>query len=76
LKVILLLSFDAAPVSVAVEIPAEGVMVSRWALMAEFYIHPTYQEALENYFIKIPQEGKNQNLTDGVNGHRTSSRLS
>jgi hypothetical protein len=71
LKDILLFSYEAAPVSVGVEIPADGVIVNRWALMAEFYIQPTSREALGNYFIKIPQEGKNQISTDGMKGHRT-----
>lgn len=69
MKDILLFSYDAAPVSVAVEISAEGVTVNRWALMAEFYIHSTSREASGNYFTKIPQEGKNHILTDGMAEH-------
>jgi hypothetical protein len=44
--------------------------VNRWALMAEFYIHPVSREGLESYSNKIPQEGKNQLLTDGMKQHR------
>ena len=48
----------------------EGVMVNRWALMSEFYVHPLSREALEGYCSKIPSDGKNHLLTDGMKAHR------
>ena len=72
LKNCLLISYDASPISAAVDVPSEGVMVNRWALLSEFYIHPISREALENYFTKIPQQGKNLLLTDGMKGYRLS----
>lgn len=50
----------------------EGVVVNRWALMAEFLVHPSALDALEAYHKKIPQEGKNLLLTDGMKAHRRS----
>ena len=40
--------------------------------MAEFMIHPSALDALENYHRKIPQDGKNLLLTDGMKAHRRS----
>ena len=72
LKNSILISYDATPIPGVVDVPSEGVMVSRWALSSEFYIHPVSREALENYCTKIPQQGKNLLLTDGMKGYRLS----
>ena len=72
LKDSILFSYDVFPTAVHVSEPTEGVMVNRWALMAEFMIHPSALDALENYHRKIPQDGKNLLLTDGMKAHRRS----
>ena len=72
LKDTILFSYDVFPTAVHVSEPTEGVMVNRWALMAEFMIHPSALDALENYHRKIPQDGKNLLLTDGMKAHRRS----
>ena len=66
----ILISYDIAPIAVAVAEVTEGVVVNRWALMAEFLVHPSALDALEAYHKKIPQEGKNLLLTDGMKNHR------
>lgn len=66
----ILMSYDIAPIAVAVAEVTEGVVVNRWALMAEFLVHPSALDALEAYHKKIPQEGKNLLLTDGMKNHR------
>ena len=38
--------------------------------MSEFYIHPCSRESLEAYCSKIPSDGKNHILTDGMKAHR------
>ena len=72
LKDSILISYDVLPTAVHISEPTEGVMVNRWALMAEFMIHPSALDALEDYHKKIPQEGKNLLLTDGMKAHRKS----
>ena len=69
LREAILTSYVTATTSAVPEV-SEGVVVNRWALMAEFYIHPVSREGLENYSNKIPQEGKNHLLTDGMKQHR------
>ena len=66
----ILISYDIVPITVAVAEVTEGVVVNRWALMAEFLVHPSALDALEAYHKKIPQEGKNLLLTDGMKNHR------
>lgn len=66
----ILISYDIVPIAVAVPEAPEGVVVNRWALMAEFLVHPSALDALEAYHKKIPQEGKNLLLTDGMKNHR------
>jgi hypothetical protein len=66
LKDSLLFSYDVLPAAVATDVPPEGTTVNRWTLLAEFYVHPASRDALETYFTKIPLEGKNQLLTDGM----------
>ena len=70
LKGSILISYVVSPVIVP-EI-TEGVVVNRWALMAEFYVHPLSREGLESYSQKIPSDGKNHILTDGMKSHRLS----
>jgi hypothetical protein len=65
-----LTSYVTATANTAVPEISEGVVVNRWALMAEFYVHPLSRESLESYTSKIPQEGKNHLLTDGMKTHR------
>ena len=65
-----LISYDIATIAVAVAEVTEGVVVNRWALMAEFLVHPSAHDALEVYHRKIPQEGQNLLLTDGIKNHR------
>ena len=67
LKEAILSSYVTAPVIPEAQ---EGVMVNRWALMSEFYISPLSREALESYCSKIPSDGKNHLLTDGMKSHR------
>ena len=66
----ILISYDIVPITVAVTEVTEGVVVNRWALMAEFLVHPSALDALEAHHNKIPQEGKNLLLTDGMKNHR------
>lgn len=72
LKDSLLFSYDVQPAAVTTDVPPEGITVNRWALLAEFYIHPASRDAHEDYFTKIPPAGKNQLLTDGMKQHRMS----
>lgn len=72
LKDAILISYDVLPTAVATEVPQEGITVNRWALLSEFYVHPASRDALQTCFTKIPPEGKNQLLTDGMKQHRMS----
>ena len=72
LKDSILVSYDVLLTAVHVSEPTEGVMVNRWALMAEFKVHPSALDALEDYHKKIPQEDKTLLLTDGMKAHRKS----
>lgn len=68
----LTISYNVAPCAITTDVPPEGITVNRWALLAEFYIHPASRDALETYFTKIPPKGKNQLMADGVKQHRMS----
>ena len=68
----LTISYNVAPCAITTDVPPEGITVNRWALLAEFYIHPASRDALETYFTKIPPKGKNQLMVDGVKQHRMS----
>lgn len=70
LKDSILVSYDITPIIASATEATEGVVVNRWALMAEFLIHPSALDALEASHTKIPQEGKNLLLTDGMKAHR------
>lgn len=72
LKDSILLSYDVIPAVVNVVDNTEGIVVNRWALMAEFLVHPDALSALEAFHQKIPQVGKNVLLTDGMKAHRKS----
>jgi hypothetical protein len=72
LKDSLLISYNVAPSAATTDTPPEGITVNRWALLSEFYVNPASRDALETYFTKIPPEGKNQLLTDGMKHHRMS----
>ena len=72
LKDTILFSYDITPIIVNVAEVGESVVVNRWALMAEYMVHPAAREGLEAYHKKIPQEGKNLILTDGMKVHRLS----
>ena len=41
----ILISYDIAPIAVTVAEVTEGVVVNRWALMAEFLVHPSALDA-------------------------------
>ena len=67
----MLFSYNILP-PVAVAEAREKIMVNRWALLSEFYIHPLSQDALENYFTKIPLKKKKLLLTNGMKQYRVS----
>ena len=48
----------------------EGVLVNRWALMVEFYVHPSTREELTKYFTKLTSDERLGVLTDGIKNHR------
>ena len=54
LKDSILIAYDIQPPVAVAEAPPEGIMINRWALLSEFYIHPVSRDALETYFTKIP----------------------
>ena len=72
LKDSILFSYDVLPVVANVAEVGESVFANRWAFMAEYMVHPAAREGLEAYHKKIPQEGKNLLLTDGMKAHRLS----
>ena len=47
-----------------------GVVVNRWALMVEFYVHPSSREELTKYFTKLSAEERPAVLTEGISNHR------
>jgi hypothetical protein len=49
LREAILTSYVTATANTAVPEISEGVVVNRWALMAEFYVHPLSRESLESY---------------------------
>ena len=59
-------SYDITPVIATATEATEGVVVNRWALMAEFLEHPSVLDALEAY------HKRNLLLTDGMKAHRRS----
>ena len=47
-----------------------GVIVNRWALMAEFYVHPSSRDELTRYFTKLSSDERPGVLTDGIKNHK------
>lgn len=47
-----------------------GVVVNRWALMVEFYVHPSSREELTKYFTKLSAEERPAVLTEGISNHK------
>jgi hypothetical protein len=45
---------------------SESVTLNRWALLAEFYVHPKSRDALTDYFKKLGPQGRNSILNDGM----------
>ena len=50
-----------------------GVLVNRWALMVEFYVHPSAREELTNYFTKLSSDERPGVLTDGIKNHKRTA---
>ena len=60
--------------STVIDIDNEGgVLVNRWALMVEFYVHPSAREELTNYFTKISSDERPGVLTDGIKNHKRTA---
>jgi hypothetical protein len=61
-------------VSAVNEIDNEGgVLVNRWALMIEFYVHPSARDELTNYFTKLSSDERPGVLTDGIKNHKKTA---
>ena len=47
-----------------------GVVVNRWALMIEFYVHPSSRDELTRYFTKLTSDERPAVLTDGIANYK------
>ena len=47
-----------------------GVVVNRWALMIEFYVHPSSRDELTRYFTKLTTDERPAILTDGITNYK------
>ena len=50
-----------------------GILVNRWALMIEFYVHPSSREELTKYFTKLSSDERPGVLTDGIKNHKRTA---
>ena len=49
-----------------------GVIVNRWALMAEFYVHPSSRDELTRFFTKLSSD---ERPCGGANGERGREKV-
>ena len=62
-----------APVSISDSDSEGGIIVNRFALMCEFYVHPESREELTRYFTKLTADERPAVLTDGIANHKKTA---